>query len=130
MNDPSTPPASVPPKGQPTAVPDANASSEAANASPTAPAAAPASAVQSEAPAVSSPAAPAGASTEDDKHADAAVSLTRRRGWDVRWPESLQTREGRQKLAMGVLAALRLLQWWNTRTDISDLRRELAQRLQ
>ena len=130
MNDPSTPPASVPPKGQPTAVPDANASSEAANASPTAPAAAPASAVQSEAPAVSSPAAPAGASTEDDKHADAAVSLTRRRGWDVRWPESLQTREGRQKLAMGVLAALLLLQWWNTRTDISDLRRELAQRLQ
>ncbi len=130
MNDPSTPPASVPPKGQPTAVPDANASSEATNASPTAPAAAPASAVQSEAPAVSSPAAPAGASTADDKHADAAVSLTRRRGWDVRWPESLQTREGRQKLAMGVLAALLLLQWWNTRTDISDLRRELAQRLQ
>jgi len=45
-------------------------------------------------------------------------------------PASLESREARQKLAIGVLAVLLALQWWNARTDISDLRRELAQRLQ
>ncbi len=45
-------------------------------------------------------------------------------------PASLESREARQKLAIGVLAVLLALQWWSARTDISDLRRELAQRLQ
>ncbi len=45
-------------------------------------------------------------------------------------PASRESREARQKLAIGVLAVLLALQWWSARTDISDLRRELAQRLQ
>lgn len=48
----------------------------------------------------------------------------------ARWPRALEDREGRLKLAVGVLTALLALHWWNARTDISDLRREVAQRLQ
>lgn len=36
----------------------------------------------------------------------------------------------RQKVVIGLLALLLALQWWSARTDNSDLRRELAQRLQ
>ncbi len=36
----------------------------------------------------------------------------------------------RLKLVIGVLALLLALQWWNARTDVTDLRREVAQRLQ
>jgi uroporphyrin-3 C-methyltransferase len=39
-------------------------------------------------------------------------------------------RESRLKLAVGALAVLLALQWWNAHTDISELRREVAQRLQ
>ena len=49
---------------------------------------------------------------------------------DKRVPEALESRESRLRLAVGALAVLLALQWWNARTDISDLRRELAQRLQ
>ncbi len=45
-------------------------------------------------------------------------------------PDALESRESRLKLAVGALAVLLALQWWSARTDISDLRRELAQRLQ
>lgn len=48
----------------------------------------------------------------------------------MRTPDWLDSREARQKLAIGALAVLLALQWWTARTDISDLRRELAQRLQ
>lgn len=37
---------------------------------------------------------------------------------------------GRLKLILALLALLLALQWWNARTDVSNLRRELAQRLQ
>ncbi len=47
-----------------------------------------------------------------------------------RWPALLETPESRLKLAVGVLALLLALQWWNARTDVSDLRRDVAQRLQ
>lgn len=50
--------------------------------------------------------------------------------WQWHTPRALESAESRQKLAVGVLAALLALQWWDARTDISDLRRELAQRLQ
>jgi uroporphyrin-3 C-methyltransferase/uroporphyrinogen III methyltransferase/synthase len=45
-------------------------------------------------------------------------------------PASLESRDSRQRLAIGLLVFLLALQWWTSRTDISDLRRELAQRLQ
>ncbi len=54
----------------------------------------------------------------------------RRASWTPRWPKSLDERDGRLKLAVGVLGVLLALQWWSARTDISDLRREVAQRLQ
>lgn len=46
-----------------------------------------------------------------------------------RWP-GFDDKEKRLKLAVGALAVLLALQWWSTRTDLSDLRREVAQRLQ
>jgi uroporphyrin-3 C-methyltransferase/uroporphyrinogen III methyltransferase/synthase len=55
---------------------------------------------------------------------------SRRASWAPHWPKSLDDREGRLKLIVGVLGVLLALQWWNARTDISDLRREVAQRLQ
>ena len=47
--------------------------------------------------------------------------------WLPRWPED---KEARLKLMLGGLAILLALQWWNARSDLSDLRREVAQRLQ
>jgi uroporphyrin-3 C-methyltransferase/uroporphyrinogen III methyltransferase/synthase len=47
--------------------------------------------------------------------------------WLPRWPED---KEARLKLMLGGLAVLLALQWWNARSDLSDLRREVAQRLQ
>jgi len=37
---------------------------------------------------------------------------------------------GRVKVVVALLTVLLVLQWWNARTDVSNLRRELAQRLQ
>ena len=53
-------------------------------------------------------------------------------------PESLRSRlqhqfegkESRLRLTIGVLTVLLALQWWNSRSDVSELRREVAQRLQ
>ena len=47
--------------------------------------------------------------------------------WWPRWPDD---KEAQLKLVLGGLAALLALQWWNARSDISDLKREVAQRLQ
>jgi uroporphyrin-3 C-methyltransferase/uroporphyrinogen III methyltransferase/synthase len=52
---------------------------------------------------------------------------TGRSWWWPRWPDD---KEARLKLVLGGLAALLALQWWNARSDISDLKREVAQRLQ
>ncbi|MCM0045517.1 MAG: uroporphyrinogen-III C-methyltransferase [Burkholderiaceae bacterium] len=60
----------------------------------------------------------------------AAEPAPRRASWTPRWPKSLDDREGRLRLAVGVLGVLLALQWWTARTDTSDLRREVAQRLQ
>ncbi len=42
----------------------------------------------------------------------------------------LDGKEARLKLAVGVLAVLLAAQWWNSRNDVAELRREVAQRLQ
>ncbi len=52
------------------------------------------------------------------------------RKWNWHLPEGLDGKEFNLKLIVGLLAILLGLQWWSARTDISDLRRELAQRLQ
>ena len=52
------------------------------------------------------------------------------RTWGDRLRESLDSKEFNLKLIVGLLAFLLGLQWWSARNDISDLRRELAQRLQ
>jgi uroporphyrin-3 C-methyltransferase/uroporphyrinogen III methyltransferase/synthase len=52
---------------------------------------------------------------------------TDRSWWWPRWPDD---KEARLKLVLGGLATLLALQWWSARSDISDLRREVAQRLQ
>ena len=52
------------------------------------------------------------------------------RSWGDRLRESLESKEFNLKLIVGLLAFLLCLQWWSARNDISDLRRELAQRLQ
>lgn len=52
------------------------------------------------------------------------------RSWGDRLRDSLDSKEFNLKLIVGLLAFLLCLQWWSARNDISDLRRELAQRLQ
>ncbi len=52
------------------------------------------------------------------------------RSWGARLREGLDSKEFNLKLIVGLLAFLLGLQWWSARNDISDLRRELAQRLQ
>jgi len=52
------------------------------------------------------------------------------RAWRPHWPGQLLEGNVRQKVVIGLLALLLALQWWSARTDNSDLRRELAQRLQ
>ena len=62
--------------------------------------------------------------------APASASAPAWRSWRPNWPSLLLEGSGRQKTILVLLAFLLALQWWNARTDISDLRRELAQRLQ
>ena len=122
MSEPSIPPSSVPPP------------------EPVAASAAQAGATQAAAPAADAPAetahpealttAPSAPAAEDGPPAPTAPAPNRWREWQLRMPASLENRDARQKLAIGVLAVLLALQWWSSRTDISDLRRELAQRLQ
>jgi uroporphyrin-3 C-methyltransferase/uroporphyrinogen III methyltransferase/synthase len=75
-------------------------------------------------------AVPPAAPTAAGPAAAPAEPSPRRASWTPRWPKSLDDREGRLRLAVGVLGVLLALQWWTARTDISDLRREVAQRLQ
>lgn len=55
------------------------------------------------------------------------TSAGERPWWWPSWPEDAGARF---KLMLAGLAALLALQWWSTRSDLSDLRREVAQRLQ
>ena len=66
-------------------------------------------------------------STVASSSPSAAQSAADRPWWVPRWPED---KEARLKLTLGALAVLLALQWWNARSDLSDLRREVAQRLQ
>lgn len=59
--------------------------------------------------------------------ASSESSPTSRSWWWPRWPDD---KEAQLKLVLGGLAALLALQWWNARSDISDVKREVAQRLQ
>ena len=59
--------------------------------------------------------------------ASSEAPSTGRSWWWPRWPDD---KEARLKLVLGGLAALLALQWWNARSDISDLKRDVAQRLQ
>jgi uroporphyrin-3 C-methyltransferase/uroporphyrinogen III methyltransferase/synthase len=52
------------------------------------------------------------------------------RSWRPQWSGLSGQGSSRQKIILTLLAFFLALQWWNARTDISDLRRELAQRLQ
>ncbi len=76
-----------------------------------------------------------GAPADDGKATNTAPDDTdglayRRPGWLPRMPRLLESREGRLKAAAIVLAALFIWQWWSSRIEVSDLRREVAQRLQ
>ncbi len=54
----------------------------------------------------------------------------RRPAWRPRMPRLFETREGRLKFAAVAFAGLFVWQWWSSRIEVSDLRREVAQRLQ
>ncbi len=83
---------------------------------------------------VASPPAPEAArdaASTAEPSAESSEGLAyRRSSWWPRWPGAFDDNEKRLKLAIGGLAVLLALQWWNARTDVSDLRREVAQRLQ
>lgn len=76
------------------------------------------------------PAEPAPAASPPEAPAPSAAEPPPARKWNWRFPEGLDGKEFNLKLIVGLLAFLLGLQWWSARTDISDLRRELAQRLQ
>ena len=99
--------------------PDKPAASAPADPSATEPAVAPsgASAVRS------SPTSPAESAAQKDAHKAGSSS-----GWQL--PAILMQPGFRLKAVIGVLALLLALEWWNARTDVTDLRREVAQRLQ
>ncbi|MEY3721671.1 MAG: hypothetical protein RL618_2190 [Pseudomonadota bacterium] len=117
MSEPSTPTSSVsPPEPVATSAAQASAAHAAAPAEP-----APPEVLRT---------APSAPTTEGDPHTPAASATSRWREWQLRIPVSLENRESRQRLTIGLLIFLLALQWWTSRSDISDLRRELAQRLQ
>jgi len=59
-----------------------------------------------------------------------AAAVPPARKWNGWFTEGLDGKEFNLRLIVGLLALLLGLQWWSARTDITDLRRELAQRLQ
>jgi uroporphyrin-3 C-methyltransferase/uroporphyrinogen III methyltransferase/synthase len=73
--------------------------------------------------ATTSPTPPVESSAEAD-----ALRAASSAGWQL--PSLLLQPEFRLKAVIGILALLLALQWWNARTDVTDLRREVAQRLQ
>ena len=70
------------------------------------------------------------AATDAANAIDPKPAVVTARSWGDRLRESLDSKEFNLKLIVGLLAFLLGLQWWSARNDISDLRRELAQRLQ
>ena len=74
------------------------------------------------------PSQPTSAAPPESTQPSASEPPTRK--WNWHFPEGLDGKEFNIKLIVGLLAFLLGLQWWSARTDISDLRRELAQRLQ
>ena len=80
---------------------------------------------------VQPPVAPTSEAATDTANAiDPKQAVLTVRSWGDRLRESLDSKEFNLKLIVGLLAFLLGLQWWSARNDISDLRRELAQRLQ
>lgn len=75
-------------------------------------------------------AATSAAAAEAPDPTDPKTTAPPSRLWLDRLRESLDSKEFNLKLIVGLLAFLLGLQWWSARNDISDLRRELAQRLQ
>ncbi len=122
--------ASSPVQGDASTSNDIAASASAAAATDSA-AATPADTTPDAAPAQDAHSAQSTATTATPATPEAPESIqpasTDRPWWWPRWPDD---KEARLKLALGGLAALLALQWWNARSDISDLRREVAQRLQ
>ncbi|MFM8466710.1 MAG: uroporphyrinogen-III C-methyltransferase [Oxalobacteraceae bacterium] len=121
MSQSSTPTSSVPPEPVATSAAAASAAHAAALVADL-----PAESAHPQGPTASS-AAPV---AEGGPPPQEAVAPSRWRQWQLRVPALLEHREARQRLAIGLLVLLLALQWWSSRTDISDLRRELAQRLQ
>ncbi len=87
-------------------------------------------------PAAEPAAVPAGASSatasskapaESAEESDALRAASSER-WQL--PGILLQPEFRLKAVIGLLALLLALQWWNARSDVTELRREVAQRLQ
>ena len=120
---------------QPAAAPGQPATSQAGNAPAVAPAAASTAPpdVNAGTPA---PDTAADAAVEDDGKSTANAPEDtdglsyRRPSWRPRMPRLFETREGRLKFATVVFAGLFIWQWWSSRIEVSDLRREVAQRLQ
>ena len=65
--------------------------------------------------------------TESAAEAD-ALKAAASTSWQL--PSILMQPGFRLKAVIGVLALLLALEWWNARTDVTELRREVAQRLQ
>lgn len=93
------------------------------NASTNAPSAEPAAIAAEASSATPSPAPTAESSAEAD-----ALRAASSASWQL--PGILLQPEFRLKAVIGALALLLALQWWNARTDVTDLRREVSQRLQ
>lgn len=98
---------------------DASAAAHAANASPDAATAQNTHTTQNAEP------TPTAAKPEAPASSDPASA--ERSWWWPRWPDD---KEAQLKLVLVGLAVLLALQWWNARSDITDLKREVAQRLQ
>ena len=70
---------------------------------------------------------PAGSSVDASAEAEALRAAASGK-WPL--PSLLQQPAFRLKVVIGALALLLALQWWNARTEVTELRREVAQRLQ
>ena len=83
----------------------------------------PTAATSDASPVTSSPNASAESAAEAD-----ALKAASSASWQ--FPDILKQPQYRLKAVIGALALLLALQWWNARTDVTDLRREVATRLQ
>ena len=83
-----------------------------------------------EAPPAPAPAEPTAADAPARNETPAGPAPSASESLRSRLQHQFEGKESRLKLAVGALAVLLALQWWNSRTDVSELRREVAQRLQ